>query len=309
MNKDIVSGKSDISVELHSGGDGYFIIRFHPTLPVLACSSINQVLLFSVPAGWFDISFSKWKKSQVQLKQSQRPMIFIAMDWNTEGTELATGCSNGTIIVWDYPSGNILFEVESHLKPLTEMNWNLFQTNMSATPDYDQTQLSWDPVFSGCSNDVIYHPHTIQWKENMSVAKHEESEDDDCELEDEQEKETDRINWVSSDEIATCFDCGEISDDSLKTRLVPFLHNGRSMITSRGNNSEAKYVSWFFDLVLLLTLLLCSSLLLMTSLVSLLAFLVPLLVFLTFSAFFAFWALSACFMLALMFRMASAINK
>ncbi|XP_057379679.1 uncharacterized protein LOC130701980 [Daphnia carinata] len=234
MNQNIVSvEESDTSVESHNGGDGYWIIRFHPTLPVLACSSISQVLLFCVPGGWFDTSFSQWKKSQVQLKQNQRPMEIIAMDWNTDGTQLATGCSDGTIIVWEYPSGDILFEVESHLKPLTEMNWNLFKTNILATLDDDQTQLSWDPVVSGCSIEEVNPPRAIHWNENVSVARYKESGEDDCEPEDEQEKETDRMNWVSSDEIAACFDCGEISenDDRLKSRLVPFLHGGRSIVS------------------------------------------------------------------------------
>ena len=169
--------------------DGCAIKCGHPTLPVLAGVSINQVFLFDETDGTRHIStFSTWGKYDdededndedyyfnnndedddeedqptyrersneitaeitqlgwnvtkiVSLLQSScdaiasqtfsRRMIILC-EYQAIGKKLAAGFSNGDIIVWKYPSGEILFKRKCHWKSVTEIHWNPHGDNLA----------------------------------------------------------------------------------------------------------------------------------------------------------------------------------
>ena len=49
------------------------------------------------------------------------------------GTQLVAGYDDGTIIVWSYPSGKILFQMNEHEFPVAEIKWNPFRQDVFST--------------------------------------------------------------------------------------------------------------------------------------------------------------------------------
>ncbi len=49
------------------------------------------------------------------------------------GTQLAAGGVDGTVIVWSYPSGRVLFEEKKHSDEVNLIAWNPFRQDVLAT--------------------------------------------------------------------------------------------------------------------------------------------------------------------------------
>ncbi len=49
------------------------------------------------------------------------------------GTQLAAGCADGTVVVWSYPSGDVLFEEKKHSDLVGLIAWNPFKQDVLAT--------------------------------------------------------------------------------------------------------------------------------------------------------------------------------
>jgi WD40 repeat protein len=47
---------------------------------------------------------------------------------------LAAGCADGTIVVWNYPNGDVLFKIK-HCSGLEIMVWNPFRPYLLASLD------------------------------------------------------------------------------------------------------------------------------------------------------------------------------
>nr|CAH0105651.1 unnamed protein product [Daphnia galeata] len=151
--------------------DGCAIKCAHPTLPVLAGVSINQVFLFDETDGTRHIStFSTWGKyddddedededddyyfnnndedddEEDQPTHRERSNEITAeitqLGWNANGDKLTAGFSNGDIIVWEYPSGEILFKRKCHWKSVTEIHWNPHRRDNLATLDLVKSKNS-----------------------------------------------------------------------------------------------------------------------------------------------------------------------
>ena len=48
------------------------------------------------------------------------------------GTQLAAGCKDGTVISWSYPSGEIFFQMNDHKEPAYGIKWNPFREDVFA---------------------------------------------------------------------------------------------------------------------------------------------------------------------------------
>ena len=51
------------------------------------------------------------------------------------GTQLAAGCEDGTVIAWSYPKGEILFQMKGHAEWENTINWNPFRQDVFAARD------------------------------------------------------------------------------------------------------------------------------------------------------------------------------
>ena len=49
------------------------------------------------------------------------------------GTQLAAGYDDGTVIAWSYPSGKILFQTKKHRELVTKIKWNPFKQEVFIT--------------------------------------------------------------------------------------------------------------------------------------------------------------------------------
>ncbi len=57
----------------------FFVSRFHPKKPVLACGIKNEIIFFSAENS--SIPFSNWKKDENKIKIGHEKGI-TAMEWN-----------------------------------------------------------------------------------------------------------------------------------------------------------------------------------------------------------------------------------
>ncbi|XP_057367233.2 uncharacterized protein LOC130688278 [Daphnia carinata] len=117
------------------------ISRFHPIEPVLARGS-TRVMIFKA-ANVF-IPFSNWKIEIVLSVQDQYLGEISALEWSSDGTQLAAGRANGVVMVWRYPTGETLVEMNEHSSRITEIAWNPFNYDMLAIIEGDNNLTIWD---------------------------------------------------------------------------------------------------------------------------------------------------------------------
>ena len=48
------------------------------------------------------------------------------------GTQLAAGCNDGTVVAWSYPTGKILFKMNEQKEWVAEIKWNPFRQDVFA---------------------------------------------------------------------------------------------------------------------------------------------------------------------------------
>ncbi|XP_046460725.1 uncharacterized protein LOC124207369 isoform X2 [Daphnia pulex] len=110
--------------------DGHCVIRFHPTKPVLVCIVGEKMIVFY--AANSSIPFSNWDAKPIEFPRGNIERI-VTMEWNIDGTQLAAIASNERdIIVWSYPSGEILFQ-KNLPEQIQQIVWNPFRPNLFAT--------------------------------------------------------------------------------------------------------------------------------------------------------------------------------
>ncbi len=141
---------------------GNCLSRFHPTEPVLACGSTGSSSVILLKGANGSIPFANWKIEQEFKRQTQEEIYLL--EWNVSqtvmtliqdrvvyvlhdflksltkskvnGTQLAAGCADGTVIVWSYPSGDVLFEEKKHSDKVKLITWNPFRQDVFATSVY-----------------------------------------------------------------------------------------------------------------------------------------------------------------------------
>ncbi|XP_046648308.1 F-box-like/WD repeat-containing protein TBL1XR1 isoform X2 [Daphnia pulicaria] len=152
---------------------GYCISLFHPKLPILAFAGyLKEVLLFKAES--FGTPFSNWIESNRFGLHSQIPKQVSTLEWNANGTQLAAGCADGTIVVWNYPNGDVLFKIK-HCSGLEIMVWNPFRPDLLASLDINYTNvLIWSTSGEAnnlfCTIDGRQHITVIKWVANNQVA-------------------------------------------------------------------------------------------------------------------------------------------
>ena len=68
------------------------------------------------------------------------------------GTQLAAGYDDGTVITWSYPSGKILFQMNSHKKMVYRIKWNQFRQDVFATLHWVRNEMNY--LFRRISSNV-----------------------------------------------------------------------------------------------------------------------------------------------------------
>lgn len=151
---------------------GYCISCFHPKLPILAFAGYSTDVLL-LKAESFVTPFSNWIESN-RFGLSKILKQVSTLEWNTNGTQLAAGCADGTIVVWNYPNGDVLFKIKN-CSQFEVMVWNPFRPDMLASFDIDCTNvLIWSTSGEAnnifCTIDGHQQITAITWVANNQVA-------------------------------------------------------------------------------------------------------------------------------------------
>ncbi|XP_057371838.1 uncharacterized protein LOC130692784 isoform X2 [Daphnia carinata] len=206
------------------GSTSYWqVCRFNPTKPVLACSLKYKVIFFTAPDAV--IPFSNWKQSELKL-QAQNGNDISALQWNPNGNQLAAGCRNGDVIVCNYPTGEIIFQMNQHSRMVSIIEWNPSRLDMLASIDNMGTKcLLWTSPSDSMTNQI----RTIEGEGVITCAK-----------------------WISENQIALGFRYGvigiwEILSNPTSARCTTFIRDVdfHDSIEDLHWNENAKYlVSW-----------------------------------------------------------------
>ncbi|XP_045031107.1 F-box-like/WD repeat-containing protein TBL1XR1-A [Daphnia magna] len=120
---------------------GKYSIRFHPTKLIVACADNKELIFYTAENS--SIPFSNWRKEVRCLPLNLVGKRVKAPEWNINGTQLAFGVGDGTLVVWSYPKCEILFQrsiyVRFDYRPL--MEWNPTRPNLFATFLCDENQV------------------------------------------------------------------------------------------------------------------------------------------------------------------------
>ncbi|KAK4004457.1 hypothetical protein OUZ56_006192 [Daphnia magna] len=149
---------------------GKYMIRSHPTEPILACANEEKLIFYT--AENLAIPFSNWrkKKEEVTFQHLNVERVW-SLEWNINGTQLAAGFRDGTVVVWSYPECKILFQKEFPIL-ITEINWNPTRHNLFAVYDRERNQVfvcdsSIGDVITTIDSEAVI---TVKWISENRIA-------------------------------------------------------------------------------------------------------------------------------------------
>ncbi|XP_046658162.1 F-box-like/WD repeat-containing protein TBL1XR1 isoform X3 [Daphnia pulicaria] len=228
--------ETDRAVVITTKKQQRWISRFHPTKPILACGSCQVVLFKTTNAS---SPFLHWREKQMKFGPSLNKRI-TALEWNLSGTQLAIGCEDGDVIVWNYPNVDIVFQINRHLNGVHDIKWNPFEHDVLATIQSGQTRL------------LIWHSYIrLHSKSNLYCTIEESNKDCNRQIKWVSSVEYKRITlveWIAKNVVALGFSNGliEITEidecESARSRVIQkFKHNDG--ITSLIWNERIQYLA------------------------------------------------------------------
>ncbi|XP_046460960.1 vegetative incompatibility protein HET-E-1-like [Daphnia pulex] len=170
---------------------------FHPIEPVLACGLVRGGLVL-LRGSNHTTTFENWK---IETKQYQCENTILSVQWNADGTKVAAGSDDGTVIIWCYPGdGKQVFRRNGRSNfPL--IFWNPFNRDMLASYN---SALDTNEVMIANSAAENLLTHTIKSKWNCQT-----------------------VAWNSHNQLACGYDDGtfeiheiESRNNQLKSKIV-----------------------------------------------------------------------------------------
>ncbi|XP_046460645.1 F-box-like/WD repeat-containing protein TBL1Y [Daphnia pulex] len=126
---------------LSDGEEKVFDCAFHPSQPVLACGlSSGSIRLFRGHDE--DTPFARWTPDDRFRVDASSHIHCLA--WNVDGTRLAAGCFDGTVVVWHYNNSDISlipFQAKEHNLAVFAVIWNRWNRNLFASRSRDEGKL------------------------------------------------------------------------------------------------------------------------------------------------------------------------
>ena len=93
------------------------------------------------------------------------------LDWNGDGTLLATGSYDGIARVWD-ASGALRFTLAKHTGPIFSLRWNK-RGDLLLSGSLDKTAVVWDAATGAAKQQFAFHSGPtldVDWKNNVTFA-------------------------------------------------------------------------------------------------------------------------------------------
>ncbi|XP_046648414.1 DNA excision repair protein ckn1-like [Daphnia pulicaria] len=200
----------------------YCVSRFHPTLPVLVCG-FNRVFLLN--AEDVSVPFSEWREKEISF-DGQGLKIITTLEWNFDGSQLAAGCKDNTLIVWSsFPTGEILLNTNCDFKWVYRIAWNPVKPDIFAT------------LHKGLNIVLFWNSTTHDGKSNVFyTSRH--------------GKRISQVEWTSENQIAIGFMNGiieiwEIDENESKFQLFQTIKRRLGAIFGLEWSNITKYLaSW-----------------------------------------------------------------
>ncbi|XP_045031646.1 uncharacterized protein LOC116933765 isoform X2 [Daphnia magna] len=117
---------------------GKYSISSHPTELILACANEEKLIFYT--AENLAIPFSNWRKKKEIPFQPLKFECYCTLEWNINGTQLAAGFIDKTLVVWSYPECEILFQKEFSAW-IDRVNWNPTRPNLFAVCQMDKNHV------------------------------------------------------------------------------------------------------------------------------------------------------------------------
>ena len=112
---------------------------FHPSKPKLACSLMNGKIAVFIGKDR-STPFSRWSRVTWRAESTSE---VTKIDWNVDGSKLAGGCGDGTVVCWDQDGGK-RFERKVHESEVLNVCWNKEDPNLVATGSWDKSVIVWN---------------------------------------------------------------------------------------------------------------------------------------------------------------------
>ncbi len=119
---------------------------------------IDETVFFStLIQGWRTLSFAEG---------------VLSVDWSPDGDRLASSSKDGTIIIWDIESSNILMTLTGHAQDVTSVVWNPDGHHLASSSD-DNSIIIWDIEHTEAAITLLGHSDwvgSLAWSSNNRLA-------------------------------------------------------------------------------------------------------------------------------------------
>lgn len=153
-----------------------FICAWNPKHSLLASGSGDSTArIWTIPTGQVSSSKSKDVSSNhIELKHNQIPeksRDVTTLDWNSDGTLLATGSYDGIARVWSN-KGELKNTLKQHKGPIFSLKWNK-KGDCLLSGSVDKTAIIWDAKTGAVKQQFQFHQAPtldVDWKDNITFA-------------------------------------------------------------------------------------------------------------------------------------------
>eukprot|EP00698_Gefionella_okellyi_P001357 TRINITY_DN112_c0_g1_i1.p1 TRINITY_DN112_c0_g1~~TRINITY_DN112_c0_g1_i1.p1 ORF type:complete len:465 (+),score=53.86 TRINITY_DN112_c0_g1_i1:57-1451(+) len=147
-----------------------FICAWNPTQPLLASGSGDAT------ARIWQIPESRGAESRSVVLQhtsasTDKSKDVTTLDWNSDGSLLATGSYDGQARIWNN-SGQLLNTLDKHKGPVFSLKWNR-KGDLLLSGSVDKTAIVWDAATGTVKQQFEFHTAPaldVDWRSNTSFA-------------------------------------------------------------------------------------------------------------------------------------------
>ncbi|KAF8051093.1 hypothetical protein N665_1801s0009 [Sinapis alba] len=145
-----------------------------PSASLLASGSGDTTArIWSIPEGPFKSgrSISALILKHAKGKSNEKSKDVTTLDWNGEGTLLATGSCDGQARIWT-TNGDLISTLSKHKGPIFSLKWNK-KGDYLLTGSVDRTAVVWDVKAEEWKQQFEFHSGPtldVDWRNNVSFA-------------------------------------------------------------------------------------------------------------------------------------------